>query len=368
MTEKTEAPTPRRLRRARSDGDVPLSAALTQAVAFMAALALIPSALAATVWQAAARLRQTIHGPGLDSAPAWVIGDLLTLTVPLLVGAAVASSAAALVQTGGVVSLKKLAPDFARANPLTGLKNIFNLQRLLAVARALIAALLVGWLAIRGLIEHGGDLAHCIGNPAAGGFLGAAIAREIAWLAALAGLTLAALDLLVTRHLWWQRLKMSRDEVKREHREAEGDHEQKAARQRAHQEVLSGAMLTAVRQATVVVVNPTHLASALRYDEGTDDAPLVLAQGRGELARRIVEEARAHGVPVVRDVPVARALAELEVGEQIPEALFEAVAEILRELWETHSHDAPPQSPNETRSPIAVNREPGRAEWNRTRA
>jgi flagellar biosynthesis protein FlhB len=82
-------------------------------------------------------------------------------------------------------------------------------------------------------------------------------------------------------------------------------------------------------------VNPTHLATALRYDEGEgDEAPVVVANGEGDLAKRIVEAAHAYGVPVVRDVPLARALAELEIGEQIPEALYEAVAEILREAWE----------------------------------
>jgi flagellar biosynthesis protein FlhB len=89
-----------------------------------------------------------------------------------------------------------------------------------------------------------------------------------------------------------------------------------------------------VKDATVVVVNPTHLASALRYREDEDEAPRVVAQGKGELARRIVEAARAYGVPCVRDVPVAHALAELETGDEIPEVLYEAVAEILRELAE----------------------------------
>ena len=114
-----------------------------------------------------------------------------------------------------------------------------------------------------------------------------------------------------------------------------GHHRDHTARRRAHREVLLQAELSAVDKASVVIVNPTHLATALRYDEDAGDAPEVLAQGQGELARRIVERAQAAGVPVVRDVPVARALQELEVGDQIPEALYEAVAEILREVWET---------------------------------
>jgi type III secretion protein U len=106
-----------------------------------------------------------------------------------------------------------------------------------------------------------------------------------------------------------------------------------AARHRAHKEMLASAAIHAVREATVVIVNPTHLAVALRYQEQEDAAPCVLAQGQGDLARRIIEAAHAYGVPVVRDIPIARALSELELGDEIPEALYEAVAEILKEVW-----------------------------------
>jgi flagellar biosynthesis protein FlhB len=104
--------------------------------------------------------------------------------------------------------------------------------------------------------------------------------------------------------------------------------------------MLASATIANVKTATVVVVNPTHLACALRYEEKKEDgedgdeAPVVVATGQGDLARKIVEAAHQYGVPVVRDVPLARALVELEVGDQIPEVLYEAVAEILRDAWE----------------------------------
>jgi flagellar biosynthesis protein FlhB len=133
---------------------------------------------------------------------------------------------------------------------------------------------------------------------------------------------------------------MTKAEVKREHREAEGDPQIKTARQRAYRDMLAAATINAVRDATVVIVNPEHLATALRYQEGEDDAPRVVASADGELAQKIQEAARAYGIPIVRDVPVARALAELEVGDAIPEALYEAVAEILREIWEAEEKSA----------------------------
>ncbi len=109
----------------------------------------------------------------------------------------------------------------------------------------------------------------------------------------------------------------------------------RAARQRAYQEIHAQAAIANVRTATVVVVNPTHLACALRYDEKAgDEAPVVVASGEGDLAARIAQAAQEWGVPIVRDVPLARALVELGVGDSIPEALYEVVAEILRELWQ----------------------------------
>jgi flagellar biosynthesis protein FlhB len=128
---------------------------------------------------------------------------------------------------------------------------------------------------------------------------------------------------------------MTKAEVRREYKEAEGDPQLKAARARAYGELVAQATIAGVKNASVVVVNPTHLACALRYDEKDgDEAPVVLASGEGDLAARIVRAAEEAGVPVVRDVPLARALLELEVGAAIPEALYEAVAEILREIWE----------------------------------
>ena len=165
--------------------------------------------------------------------------------------------------------------------------------------------------------------------------VGSSIALDVAKRAAVLGLFLAVLDVVVTRSQWRKRLRMSKADVKREHKESEGDPQLKAARERAHHEMLASVMIANVKTASVVVVNPEHIACALRYDESEEaEAPVVVANGEGELAERIVRAAHEYGVPVLRDVPLARALIELEVGSAIPEALYEAVAEILREAYE----------------------------------
>jgi len=332
---KTEEPTPRRLRKARDEGDSPTSNALVQAAALGAALLIAPSAVAATSARAAALVRSALAGDVRPQAAAIAL-DVIALTAPILVGVAAVAALVTLVQTGGVVSAARFAPRLSRLDPVEGFSALFRLDRVWALVRALLTAVLVGWLTLAVLRDHAADLALSAGNRDAIVPLVGALGRELGLGALLVALIFGAVDLAVVARAWRSRLRMTKDEVRREQREAEGDPEMRAKRRRAHQEAIVGATLNAVKDATVVIVNPTHLANALRYVDGEDAAPKVVALGRGELAQRIVEAAHAYGVPCIQDVPVARALAELEVGDEIPEALYEAVAEILRELIESH--------------------------------
>jgi flagellar biosynthesis protein FlhB len=332
---KTEEPTPRRLRKAREQGDSPASQVLGQTAGLLAAVLLVPGALAATGARSADLLRSALAGRPPPGAAALAY-EVLTLSLPLLLAVALASAASTLVQTGGAMSGAKLAPVLARLDPAEGLRNLFRVERGFGLVRALVGALAVAALAVGTLKDHAASVANAAGNDAAILPLVLALGKSIGFSAVVVGLALTAVDLAVSRHAFHRRHRMTKDEVRREHREAEGDPELKAKRRRAHQEALTGSILNAVKEATVVIVNPTHLANALRYVEGEDAAPRVVAAGEGELARRIVEAARAYGIPCIQDVPVARALAELEIGDEIPEVLYEAVAEILREVMEMH--------------------------------
>jgi type III secretion protein U len=359
MSEKTEDPTPKRLRRAREDGDSGASAFAAQSIAFLVAVALVPGAVRALASRAAGDLRAAIAHAG-DASPAVnvdagaIATEVVALTFPLLIAAGLAGGVAFAVQTGGVFASKRIAPRLERLDVVAGFRGLFSGVRLFAVVRALAAAAFVLWIAWAALASHVADLGRLAGPPGArpgemwmdgriehaaraAGALALGVARD----AALVGLALAAIDLAVVRRAWMKRLRMSKDEVRREYREAEGDPQLKAARDRAHREVLASATIANVRNATVVIVNPTHFATALQYKEEEGDvAPVVVASGEGELAARIAAAARDYGVPVVRDVPLARALAELEVGAEIPEALYEAVAEILREIWDAEGRES----------------------------
>jgi flagellar biosynthesis protein FlhB len=344
VSDKTEEPTPRRLRRARAEGDSGVSSHAAQSIAFVAAVALVPSAVAALASHAAADLRVAIESAGrappaaLFDATAFAtpfVTGLLALVLPALAVIGLTGAVAHVVQTGGAVAGDRLAPRLSRLDPVAGARALLSGARLFAVVRALAAACLVAWLAYRDLADRIVDIARVAGRPSWTAVVIADVTGRFAWHAAAVGLGLGLVDLFVTRRSWLARLRMTKDEVKREAKDAEGDPLIRAARQRAYQEIHAQAAIANVRTATVVVVNPTHLACALRYDEKAgDEAPVVVASGEGELAARIAQAAQEWGVPIVRDVPLARALVELGVGDSIPEALYEVVAEILRELWQ----------------------------------
>lgn len=342
MSDKTEEPSPRRLKRARDEGDSAISATLAQSVGFVVVVALLPGFFVAFTVGAGAALRSAIlsgHADTSDAAWLWV-----SLSAPALGAAAAVSALLGLVQTGGTFTASRFLPDFARVEPFNGIKGLFTLERLFSLVRSLVAALAVGWLSWGVLRDHLADLANSAGRAEAVATASWLLGRQLLWGAALVGLALGGVDYFFVRRAWLARHRMSKDEVKREHRESEGDPEVKAARRRAHQEALAGSMIAAVKDATVLIVNPTHLATALRYQADEDEAPTVIAHGEGDLAKRLIEAAHAYNVPVIRDVPVAHALRELQLGEQIPEGLYEAVAEVLRELLggETES-EAPPR-------------------------
>ncbi|HVH46188.1 MAG TPA: EscU/YscU/HrcU family type III secretion system export apparatus switch protein [Labilithrix sp.] len=350
MSDKTEEPTPKRLRKAQEEGDSPLSTFASQSVAFVCAVAIAPVAVLALATQAGGDLRVALSraadvAPSASCDPTVLATSVVLLSAPVLAAAAITGAVTSLVQTGGVIATKKLTPNLGKLDPIQGFKQLFSGQRLIAVLRAALFAAAVVWIVEAALRSNAGALARVAGRLDAAASLAAGIALEVAKKAAVIGLFLAILDVVITRRSWRKKLMMTKADVKREHKESEGDPQQKAARERAHHEMLASATVGNVKNASVVVVNPTHIACALRYEEEQgDEAPVLVASGQGDLAKRIIEAAVQYGVPVLRDVPLARALVELEIGDEIPPALYEAVAEILREAWE----DTAPRSVEET--------------------
>jgi flagellar biosynthesis protein FlhB len=339
--EPTEEPTPRRLKQAREKGQIARSGDLTSAAAFAAAWGALLVGGGALLAQLAAVVRGGITraaaGGGdlaAEAALRGALGDTARLTAPVLGAAVVAAGVVGYLQAGGLFTLKPVFPQGKRVNPLEGAKRILSKKTLFELAKSLAKLAALGGVVWWTIAPRLPELPRLAGAPAD---------AALAWTAGVAGLLVLRVALLyvligAADYLWQRRvhrkeLRMTREEVKREHKEQEGEPQHKAERQRLHRDLLQHQMVESVRTADCVIVNPDHIAVALRFDEETMGAPQVVAKGERLVAHQIKEVARRHGVPIYRDVALARALHELELGEEIPEALYEAVAEVLRLVW-----------------------------------
>ncbi|MCL4230619.1 MAG: flagellar biosynthesis protein FlhB [Dehalococcoidia bacterium] len=336
--ERTEAPTPKRLREARQKGNVSKSQELVSAGVLLAAV-LVLRALGPGLWDGLAGvMRDGLANPGSEELTTGSVFAMyrdaglrtLLLLAPLLGLLAAAGVAFNIAQTGLLLSSSGIQPKLSRINPGAGLKRLLSKDGLVNLVKALAkasAVAVVVWLTMASRLAEVASLGQ-LPIPEATGRL-ARLAFDVAIRAAVVLFLLAIADYAWQRRRHLQDLRMTREELKQEFRETEGDPQIKAAIRRRRQALLNR-MIAAVPKADVVVTNPTHYAVALKYDPVTMGAPVVVAKGERLLAQRIKEVARQAGVPVLEEPPLARALyAAVPVGQHIPAHLFHAVAEVL---------------------------------------
>ncbi len=336
---RTEEPTPRRLEKAREEGQVPRSVELTAAVVL----------LAAVVW-AMARAGSIVDGmrvamsTGLTrisahdltpDAAATLLGrataEGIYATGPLLLTLALAGLVANVAQIGLGLYPRRLMPDASRLSIARGIERMFSPRGLVELVKNLLKIGLVAWLGWHSVRAAGPRLAR-LGLSDPHGILDTA-GREIGGIVLLVAAVLgaiAAADWFWQRREHQQSLRMTRQEVRDEHRQSEGDPRLRQRFRKAQRDFSANRMLSGVAQAQVVITNPTHIAVALAYDAESMGAPRVVAKGAEEVAARIRAEARRHGVPIIERRPLARALFRaVPVGGEIPAPLYRAVAEIL---------------------------------------
>ncbi|HSM93688.1 MAG TPA: EscU/YscU/HrcU family type III secretion system export apparatus switch protein [Anaeromyxobacteraceae bacterium] len=335
MSNRSEQPTPRRLLEARKRGEIATGRELPAAAALGAGLATLAACGPWATAQLAGALRGALLSAGTPSASTdlalqTALLVLARVAAPLLLLPAAAAAAVAALQSGLYVSLEPLRFRAERLDPLKGLRRLLSASAVgrvaLGIAKAGVAlALLAAWVD-----RHGRSLAQAPRLGAAALWRAAPLA-SLGLQLSLAALAFGALDLALARRRHRRALMMTRDEVRREAREDEGDPQHRAERRRLHRAALEAGPIS---KATVVVVNPTHVAVALAHRRGEDEAPRLLAKATGAGAARIRSAARRAGVPVVRDVLLARALFRLaEVGDEIPEALYDATAAVLVHVY-----------------------------------
>jgi len=334
----------RKIRKARGDGQVARSrdlghfAALAGGGALLVAFAPeLGGWLQALLADGLRFDRSALDTPGaMVERLAALVLRLVLIVIPIgLVMAAVALGAG--VASGGWNwTLKPLVPKFHFLNPIDGVGRMFSKQQLLTTLKACLLALVLGVIGALYLRAHVPDFADALTRP-----VPMAISHALDSL--VGGLTLlvialgvfAAIDVPLQRKLMLDRLKMSHQELKQEHKEVEGNVEVKAKVRARMREIFKRRMLAAVPQADLVVMNPTHYAVALKYDDATMAAPRVVAKGADLLALRIRDIARDAKVPVLQAPPLARALyAHAEIDREIPAALFSAVAQVLAHVYQ----------------------------------
>lgn len=344
--EKTEQPTQKRLRDARKRGQLSKSQDLTSAALLIAAIVGLWFALT----YMGGRLAQTMtdgitraaaFDGKLDRAVAYqsfteAVSTIAWTLLPLFAVLVVISFAVSYLQVGSLFAFEALKPSFGKINPTENFKQKFLKSRpyieltktVSKLVIAAVVALTVLWSARADIVE----LTHAPVDVV--GQFTAKLIFDIGIRVGLAFLIIGAGDWFLQRFLHLKDMKMTKEEVKREYKEQEGDPLIKYMRKQIHQEILSSSMMAAVKGADVVVVNPTHVAVALNYNRAKDAAPHIVAKGAELMARQIRELATEAGVPIMRDIPLARALYELEIDEEVPEGLYEAVATVLRWVYQ----------------------------------
>jgi type III secretion protein U len=339
-SEKTEQPTAHRLREARKDGQVAKSKDFTQVLMLGALFGYTLAASDDIVREFVALMTAPakVHGLEFHAALAIVMSQavhsVVWLFVPYLLIVIVGGILAEASQTGVLFAFKMLVPKGDKLNPVTNLKQIFSMKNIVEFVKSLFKVVLLS-LIVAMVIRDALDA--LVKVPAAGiAAVGQALYELLKTLTIqtfVAYLAIALADFAWQRHSYIKGLMMSMEEIKQEHKQLEGDPHVKGHRKELAKEIAMGEGVKKSAKASVVVTNPTHLAIALFYEEQETALPVVLAKGEGAIAAAMVRVAREAGVPVMQNIPLARALmATAQIDQYIPSELIEPVAEVLRAI------------------------------------
>ncbi|MFN8057708.1 MAG: EscU/YscU/HrcU family type III secretion system export apparatus switch protein [Vicinamibacterales bacterium] len=344
-TERKEHPTGKRLQDARRDGQVARSRDLTQAIQLAAVLMAFTYYGPQLVAGLAAVLQEGLRSYAGWGARSLTVDDLTPLLItrtteygllvgPLALWSALVVVAAASAQGGWIWAPRALKLHWGSLSPANGLKKLVPSRAFIEVGKTVLVASVVAWICW-GLVNEIAERAEPLSRmaPIAAAEVGWDVILRMLKRCSIFLVLLAGGDYGYQKYRYIEGLRMTKQEVKDEHRLMEGNPETKARVRKIQRQIARRRMLAAVPQATVVITNPTHFAVALEYRREAMAAPLVVAKGQDHLAERIKAIAREHGVPLVENKPLAQALFRtVEVGDSIPAELFEAVAEVLAYL------------------------------------
>ncbi|MDD5247919.1 MAG: flagellar biosynthesis protein FlhB [Rhodocyclaceae bacterium] len=342
--ERTESASSRRIEKAREEGQVPQSREL---MAFLVMASGVAGMWALGSWLSHGASGIMRHGlsfgrdaafdtHAMNNAFVALSWEGLTLAAPIFVLTMAAILLTPFLMGGWVFSPDALTLNFERMNPLEGLKRMFSMHSVGELVKAVLKSLLIGgivWWVVRHEQEH---LFALISQPIDAAIHSLVNMLLFAALGLVVGLALiAAIDVPFQLWQYYSKLRMTKEEVRQEYKEMEGDPQMKARIRSQQREMARKRMMAEVPKADVVVTNPTHFAVALKYDAGNMGAPQVVAKGMNVIAQKIRELAAEHAVPVIEAPPLARALyRHADIGDQVPAALYTAVAEIMAYVYQ----------------------------------
>jgi flagellar biosynthetic protein FlhB len=256
------------------------------------------------------------------------------LLAPLFVLVLLVGFFSSFLQFGWLLTAQPLTPDFSKLDPIQGFGRIFSKRSVVEVVKSLLKVLLVSWVATSTVINHF-DEALILVDTSTGMTLAYMAKVSTLILAKICAvlILIAVLDFSFTKWEMEEKMKMTKQELKEEFKETEGDPHIKAQIRAIQQQMARKRMMAEVPSADVVITNPTHISVAIRYDSTKMDAPVVVAKGADHIAMKIREIAREHNIPLVENPPVARLLHKIDLGATIPEEMFRAVAEILAHVY-----------------------------------
>ncbi len=343
MSQKTERATPKRRREAREKGNVLKSVEVGTAAVLLAVSAMV-KALGPSVAEGAADVlttwltRPTGDPLTIDTVHQIYLSALVSLAsigAPLVAVGVFVALAANIMQVGFLFTPKALRPKMERVNPVEGFKRIFSIRSVAELVKAILKIVVLGvvaWQEYEKVIGQFPDFAMQGIMTASARMV--EMALNIALKMGMVLLMIAAADFF---YQWWRRerdLRMTKQEIKDEYKLTEGDPQVKSRIRQKQRQMGMMRMMQAIPSANVVITNPTHYAIALRYTEGKDSAPVVVAKGKDFVAQKIKEEARRHGIELVENRPLAQALyVYCDVGDAIPNDMYKAVAEVLAYVW-----------------------------------
>ena len=336
--EKTEEPTGKKLRDARQKGQTAQSKDVTSTASLAATFVYFFVSWSSVQQQ----LVDLIGAPAMfysqpfGSAVSGMLGlcgqVLVSVCLPVILIPVAVGTAANFLQVGPLLAFEQVKPDPKKLNPIDKFKQMFSLKNLLELVKSLVKVIVLVWVIWHVLSQSMEAFvrAPLLGVSGVMAVFKAVMVSMAQWVVA-GYMILAAVDWWLQKRQFRKQLMMSKEEVKREYKESEGDPHVKGQRKQLHKEMVMGDAPEKAKKATVLVTNPTHKAIALFYEPGETKLPVILAKGEGFVAERMIEAAEEAGVPIMRNIPLARALfAEGKTDDYIPAEFIEPVAEVLR--------------------------------------